>query len=178
MILSDVDIVDRLRGKYGRKQRLIIEPCHYLHDVQPASVDLHLGCELKTLDNESIDIREEPYILKADEFILGSTYEYIGIPIDLVGIVDGKSSIARLGIDVHKTAGYIDPGFKGNITLEIKNNTSKAFKLVGGMCFCQLVLEKLSSPCRRPYGSENLDSHYQNSEGVILSRYEYKKIGE
>ena len=176
MILSDADIVDRLKGKYGRRQRLIIEPCNYLHDVQPASVDLHLGNELKRLDGTSIDISEEPYILKANEFILGATLEYVGIPHDLVGIVDGRSSIARLGVDVHKTAGYIDPAFKGNITLEIQNNTDKDFKLVGGMDFCQLVLVQLSSPCKRPYGSENLSSKYQDSEGVVLSKYKYKKI--
>lgn len=175
-VLSDKDIVERLKGKYGRRQRLIIEPCNYLHDVQPASVDLHLNNELKTLDNESIDISEEAYILKADEFILGSTLEYVEIPLDLVGIVNGKSSIGRLGITIHITAGYIDPNFKGNITLEIKNVSNKPFKLMCGMPICQLVLETLTSMCKRPYGSENLKSHYQGSEGVVLSKYEYKRI--
>ncbi len=175
-ILSDKDIVDRLRGKmYGRKHRLIIEPCKYLHDVQPSSVDLHLGNELKTLDNKSIDISEEPYILKGNEFLLGATMEYIEIPIDLVGIVEGKSSLGRLGITAHITAGYIDPNFKCNITLEIKNVSDRPFELIGGMPFCQLVLETLSSPVKRPYGSENLSSHYQDSQGVVLSRYDYKK---
>lgn len=174
-ILSDKDIVDRLKGKYGRRQRLIIEPCQYLHDVQPASVDLHLGNELKTLDNKSIDISEKPYILKGNEFILGATLEYVEIPVDLVGHVDGKSSLGRLGVTAHITAGYIDPNFKGNITLEIKNVSDESFELIGGMDFCQLVLQTLTSPCKRPYGSENLTSHYQNSEGVVLSKYEYNK---
>lgn len=176
MILSDKDIVERLRGKYGRKQRLIIDPCHYLHDVQPASVDLHLGNELKLLTGESIDISEKPYTLNSGEFLLGATLEYVEMPLDLVGIVDGKSSIGRLGITAHVTAGYIDPGFKGNITLEISNVSKQSFELIGGMSFCQLVLEQLSSQVSRPYGSENLDSHYQNSEGVVLSKYKHKKI--
>lgn len=176
MILSDKDIVNRLKGKYGRKQRLIIEPCNYLHDVQPASVDLHLGNELKLLDGTSIDISEKPYTLNSGEFLLGATLEYVEIPVDLVGVVDGKSSIGRLGITAHITAGYIDPNFKGNITLEISNVSNKPFELTGGMTFCQLILEQLTSEVARPYGSENLDSHYQNSEGVVLSRFKDKKI--
>ena len=175
-ILSDKDIVDRLRGKYGRRQRLVIDPCNYLHDVQPASVDLHLANTLKTLDGESIDISETPYTLSGDGFILGATLEYIEIPVDLVGIVEGKSSLGRLGITAHITAGYIDPNFKGNVTLEIKNESNKSFELIGGMPFCQLVLETLTSPVQRPYGHENLNSHYQDSKGVVLSKYEFKKI--
>ena len=178
-ILSDKDIVDRLRGKhYGRRQRIIIDPCNYLHDVQPSSVDLHLGNTLKRLDGTSIDITEKPYTLSKGEFVLGHTLEYVEIPIDLVGIVEGKSSLGRLGITAHVTAGYIDPNFKGNITLEISNVSNQSFELIGGMNFCQIVFETLSSPCKRPYGSENLKSHYQNSKGVVLSKYEYEPYDE
>ena len=175
-ILSDGDIVDRLRGKYGRRQRLVIDPCNYLHDVQPSSVDLHLGDTLKRLDGETISIEEEDYLLESNEFLLGATLEYIEIPLDLVGIVEGRSSLGRLGITAHITAGYIDPGFKGNITLEIKNVSEEGFILRKGMDICQLVLETLSSPAKRPYGSENLTSKYQNSEGVVLSKFKHKKI--
>lgn len=175
-VLSDGDIVDRLKGKYGRRQRLIIEPCNYLHDVQPCSVDLHLSNTLKKLDGETICIEEEDYTLKSNEFILGATLEYVEIPLDLVGIVEGRSSLGRLGITAHITAGYIDAGFKGNITLEIKNVSENDFILSNNMSICQLVLETLSSPVKRPYGSENLTSKYQNSEGVVLSKYTRKII--
>ena len=160
-VLSDYDILKRLDE--------LIKGYVDLRDVQPASLDLHLGNELVNLDGLRFDLKEADYILQPDEFILGSTSEYVTIPCDLVAQVDGKSSIGRLGIDVHKTAGWIDPGFNGNITLEIKNDSDKPFRLSLGMCFCQIIFFQLSRECLRPYGDGN---HYQGSEGTVLSKYE------
>ena len=154
----------------------------YLHDlldyvvnpsdinmVQPASIDLRLGTELKNLDGETYNLSQKQYILEPDEFILGSTYETIHIPSYLVGIVNGKSSIGRLGVMIHVTAGYIDPGFHGNITLEIKNVGNKPFRLNYQMCICQLILESLRGKAIRPYGHPDNHNHYQNSKGTKRS---------
>lgn len=165
-ILSDKDI-----KKYIKEGKLVVA----LFDeknVQPSSVDLHLAFILKTLDDELIDLRSGDYVLQPNEFILGSTAEWIELPNDLVGVVEGRSSVGRLGVTVHITAGYIDPGFHGNITLEIYNVSNKPFKLKKGMTICQIVFHTLSSECENPYGSEILNSKYQNSVGTIISRYE------
>ncbi len=164
-VLSDRDITDRLISG-----NLTIA---YVQDeqMQPASVDLTLGYSLKKLDGTEINLREEDYILQPNEFILGSTSEKVEIPDDLVGQVDGKSSIARLGVEVHRTAGWIDPGFKGNITLEIHNGGDKPFTLSWEMPICQIIFFTLTSPCERPYGHDELNNHYQNSDGTVLSRY-------
>ena len=174
-ILSDRDIVERLRGKVGRDKQIVINPCQYLRAVQPCSVDLHLGNELKKTDGTIIDITDEDYYLKQNEFVLGATLEYVEIPLDLCARVEGRSSIGRLGVTAHITAGFIDTGFKGNITLEITNMDENPVMLRSGMDFCQIVFETLSSPCSRPYGHENLDSKYQGSDGVVLSKYEYNE---
>ena len=175
MILSDRDIIKELHGG-----SLMITPCKE-EDIQPCSVDLHLGSELKTMDGKSIsllandfdgEIIEAPYKLKPKEFILASTEEYVEIPNYLCGQVDGRSSIARLGVSIHQTGGYIDSGFKGNITLEIFNASDKPFELKFYDSICQIVLHVLSSECIRPYGSDELNSKYQYSDGVVLSRYE------
>lgn len=165
-VLSDRDL-----KKLIKQGKLIIQSIKE-EDIQPASIDLHLGFDLKNMDDEVIDLRQEDYILKPNEFILGSTEEYVEIPEDLVASVEGRSSIGRLGITAHITAGWIDPGFKGNITLEIHNVSNKPFKLKKDMSICQLVFQTLSSRCERPYGSKGLNSKYQNSEGTIISKYD------
>ncbi len=166
-ILSDKDI-----KKYIENGELLIE--HWDEEnLQPSSVDLHLAFILKNLDGELFDLRSKDYVLKPHQFILGSTREYVEIPYDLVGIVEGRSSLGRLGITAHITAGYIDPGFKGNITLEIANVSDKDFILKRDMNICQIVFETLSSTCEKPYGHEDLKSKYQYSIGTILSRYKY-----
>lgn len=164
-VLSDRDINERLISG-----NLTIR---YVQDeqVQPASVDLTLGHSLKKLDGTEFDLRENDYTLEPNEFILGSTSEKVGIPNDLVAQVDGKSSIARLGVEVHRTAGWIDPGFNGNITLEIHNGGDKPFTLSWEMPICQIIFFTLTSPCERPYGHDELNNHYQNSDGTVLSRY-------
>ena len=141
-------------------------------NLQPCSIDLCLGDELKTIHGKCIDLSQDSYKLKPNEFILGSTLERVNVPYDLMGRVEGKSSIARLGVTIHITAGFIDAGFNGNVTLEIYNCSDKEFELYHGMNICQIVFETLSSRVDRPYGCKELNSHYQNSEGTVLSKYE------
>ena len=165
MMLSDRNILE-LQGETD-----LIYPFYY-NQLQPCSYDLRLGCDLKTIHGKTINLNDSDYTLKPNEFILGSTFEHVSIPNNISAFVDGKSSLGRLGIAVHITAGFIDAGFEGNVTLEIKNNSDKQFKLSEGMLIGQLIFFELKSECMRPYGSDGLNSHYQNSEGTILSKYE------
>lgn len=159
MILSDRSIKDLiLNHKLG-----IINPFNIL-DLQPNSYDMHLDDTLKTLHGKTIDLSEQSYKLKPNEFLLGSTLEKVNIPLDIVGHVDGKSSIGRLGVFIHVSSGFIDSGFRGNITLEIYNASDMEFELEYGMPICQLILETLTTPVENPY-----DGHYQDSEGVVDS---------
>ena len=163
-MLSDRNILE-LQGEME-----LIYPFYY-NQLQPCSYDLRLGCDLKTIRGKTIDLNDGDYTLKPNEFILGSTFEYVSIPNTISAFVDGKSSLGRLGIAVHITAGFIDAGFEGNVTLEIKNNSDKQFRLSEGMLIGQLIFFELKSECMRPYGSDGLNSHYQNSKGTILSKY-------
>lgn len=167
MILSDKSIKE-LVIEYGLG---IINPLN-VEDIQPNSVDMHLDDKLQTVDGKIIDISQDNYHLKPNEFILGSTLEKVNIPLDLCGHVDGKSSIGRLGVFIHVSSGFIDSGFRGNITLEIYNASDKEFELSDGMSICQLVLETLTTPVDKAYGSDGLNSHYQDSDGVVRSKYE------
>jgi deoxycytidine triphosphate deaminase len=110
-----------------------------------------------------------PYTLGPDAFILAATLEWVEIPRDLVGILVGKSTLARLGLCV-EDAGYIDPGFRGNVTLEMSNRASRPVVLTNGMPIAQIRFEPLMGPCLRPYGSDGLGSHYQDSHGVVPAR--------
>ena len=163
MILSDKSIKDLILTHNLN----IIAPFNLI-DLQPNSYDMHLDDKLMTINGKTIDISEQSYKIKPKEFILGSTLEKVNIPLDLVGHVDGKSSIGRLGVFIHVSSGFIDSGFRGNITLEIFNASDKEFELVYGMPLCQLILETLTTPVESPY-----DGHYQDSEGVVESRYDY-----
>jgi len=165
-ILSDKTIMQRIKIK----KDLIVTPLNDC-DVQPCSIDLHLGRTLKTIQGREFYLKEKVHkILEPGEFILGSTLEHVEIPNDIVAVVDGKSSLGRLGITAHVTAGYIDAGFKGNITLEIANLSDEPFRLERNMPIAQIVFHTLTSPVIRPYGSDGLNSHYQNSKGTILSK--------
>ena len=166
MILSDRDISNELEKKFLR-----IIPLDY-KDIQPCSIDLHLGRELMKIDGKKIDISQDSYHLKPHEFILGCTDEYVEIPNHLCGQVDGRSSIARLGVSIHQTGGYIDSGFRGNITLDIYNCSDKPFELFWRQGICQIIIHALSSVCVRPYGSSEIGSKYQDSEGVVRSKYD------
>lgn len=141
-------------------------------DLQPCSIDLHLGRELKTIHGKCIDLKQGSYKIKPNEFILGHTFEKIYVPQDLMARVEGRSSIGRLGVMVHITAGLIDPNFIGNVTLEIKNVSDKEFELYHGQDIAQIVFEALTTKCERPYGSSELGSKYQHSHGCVLSKYE------
>ena len=169
MILSDKTIKQIIlnQGTY------LVNPFNEEY-LQPCSYDMSLGCELKTITGESIDLRNGTYKLKPMEFILGSTDEKVHIPRDLVGHVDGKSSIGRLGVFIHVSSGYIDAGYTGNITLEIFNCSDKEFELYHGMSIAQIVFETLTTPVDRPYGHSELNSHYtkEHSDGTVLSRWE------
>ena len=167
MILSDHEIIRQLQNI--EVDTLSISP--WSEDmIQPCSVDLKLGAELKTLDGDVINLLKEDYSLKPQEFILGSTFETVRIPTFLCGELTGRSSIARLGVSCHQTAGFIDAGFNGNITLELFNASDKEFPLRVGDSICQLVLFALTNRALRPYGSEGLNSKYQDSQGTVESK--------
>lgn len=183
MILSDEDIY-QARFVGAESHRLLIEPWDD-DSLQPASYDLHLDREyLKFKEPYTIDIKKpvdelmyrtemtDRLLLMSGMFVLVQTVERVRLPTDLVGRVEGRSSLGRLGIMVHITAGYIDPGFDGQITLEIANLSNNTVILYPGMRIAQLSLSMLSSPAQVPYGSTNLasSSKYQEQRGVTPSR--------
>lgn len=167
MILSDRTLKDIIvnQGVY------LVNPFNP-NDLQSCSIDLHLGEELKTINGKCIDLTQSSYKLKPNEFILGCTMETIHVPYDLMARVEGRSSISRLGVLIHITAGLIDPAFTGQVTLEIYNASDKEFELIHGDSICQIVFESLSTPVDRPYGSSELGSKYQHSKGCVRSKYE------
>lgn len=162
-MLSDVDI----REAVGNG-RLRVTPQPDDMAFQPASLDIRLGdmekspcpCILCQDDNE---VRWR--ILPGD-FLLGSTMEFVEMPNDIAARVEGKSSLGRLGLAVHITAGFIDPGFAGNITLEFKNMGNEEIVLRKGQYIAQLSFHMLTTPAARPYGSPGLWSHYQGQVGT------------
>ncbi len=184
MILSDRDIHARLAAGDLRIEPLADPELQ----IQPASIDLrldhtfvtyrlpHVPCidprDVQTVQEytEAIAIAEgEAFVLQPGEFALGSTIESVRVPHDLVARVEGRSSIGRLAVVVHATAGFIDPGFEGQITLELSNLGRCAVKLYPGMRISQVVLHRLTSPAERPYGPER-GSKYQGQVGPVPSR--------
>jgi dCTP deaminase len=167
--------------------RVVIDPWDPAM-VQPASVDLRLGGSFRVFHNHraaAIDLRDpptnlteevviagdEPFVIHPGEFALGRTQEYVEIPDDIVSRIEGKSSLGRLGLIVHATAGFVDPGFKGTLTLEITNLTRIPIKLYAGLLIAQLSFMTLDAPAEVPYGSEELGSHYQGQLAATESRY-------
>ena len=167
--------------------RIVIEPWHP-ELVQPASVDLKLGDTFRVFHNHrtaAIDLREPPtnlteeipvadgeaFVIHPGEFALGRTEEWVELPDDVVARIEGKSSLGRLGLIVHATAGFVDPGFKGTLTLEITNLTRVPIKLYPGLLIAQLSFMGLDAPAQRPYGSAELGSHYQGQTAATESRY-------
>lgn len=162
-----------------------------LAQLNPASYDVRLYGHYKwqRTDNNSGDIYNDTICLEGNHeygscfigsygmivepggFYLMSTKERFIIPSDLVANVSGKSSLGRVGLTIHSTAGFIDPGFRGQITLEVSNAGSKPIVLYENMKIAQVSFTQLSSPCRTPYGSQGLGSHYQGQEGPQISRY-------
>ena len=104
---------------------------------------------------------DEQFVLHPSEFVLGQTLEWVELPVDLVARLEGKSSLGRLGLLIHSTAGYVDPGWKGNLTLELSNVANLPIALYHGMKIGQISFFKMSSPVDRPYGSKDLGSKYQ-----------------
>ena len=188
MVLSDRTIKTELQ-----KGRLVIEPLEE-SNIQPASVDLRLDRKLLVFRNSRrpyIDIREntedltepvvlepdEPFILHPGEFILASTMEFIGLPDDLVARLEGKSSLGRLGLLIHSTAGYVDPGWQGHLTLELSNVARLPITLYYGMKIGQISFLRLTEPAERLYGSSALGSKYQGQTDPTASRFykDYEK---
>jgi dCTP deaminase len=184
MILSDRDI-----RRYLEKGKIAIEPLENLRlQIQPSSVDLRLGNQFKVFHHtkkafidplrddaeeytETIEVKEkEPFILHPGEFVLGCTRERIALGDDIVARVEGRSSLGRLALLVHATAGYVDPGFRGNLTLELSNVGKMPIALYPGMRICQLSFETISSKAELPYGHPKRDSKYQDQRGPISSR--------
>lgn len=163
-MLSDRNILE-LQGEME-----LIYPFHHDH-LQPCSYDVRLSDDLKTVRGKQISLKHDDYVLKPNEFLLGSTIEKVKLPSTVSAFFDGKSGLGRKGIGTHITAGFIDAGFEGNVTLEIKNNSDKQFRLSEGMLIGQLIFFELKSECMRPYGSDGLNSHYQSSVGTVLSKY-------
>lgn len=135
-----------------------------MEQLQPASYDLVLDHLLDFVGGQHTS-----YSLAPKEFILGSTSEYVMVPNWLVARIEGKSSLARKGLMVH-TAGFIDPGFRGTLTLEITNHSDIPFQLKRGMRIAQLAFQELDTPALRPYGHPELKSHYQGQHGATPSR--------
>lgn len=178
----------------GTIRRLIAEG-HVLIDpwdeamVQPASVDLRLGTSFRVFHNhritaidladpprnltELVEVRDdESFVIHPGEFVLGRTQEHVELPDDIVARIEGKSSLGRLGLIVHATAGFVDPGFKGTLTLEITNLTRVPIILWPGKPIAQLSFMALDQPAERPYGHPDLGSHYHGQTEATESRYE------
>ncbi|MGC0365764.1 dCTP deaminase [Rhodococcus sp. 27YEA15] len=181
MLLSDRDI--RAEISVGR---LGIEPFDDAL-VQPSSVDVRLDGLFRVFNNtrythidpslrqdELTSLVEpaegEPFVLHPGEFVLGSTLEVCSLPDDLAGRLEGKSSLGRLGLLTHSTAGFIDPGFNGHITLELSNVANLPITLWPGMKIGQLCLLRLSSAAEHPYGSSEVGSKYQGQRGPTPSK--------
>jgi dCTP deaminase len=168
--------------------RITIEPWDPTM-VQPASVDLNLGPSFRVFHNfrvPAIDLADPPtnltehveladgesFVIHPGEFVLGRTEEFVEIPDDIVARIEGKSSLGRLGLIVHATAGFVDPGFKGTLTLEITNLTRVPIILWPGKPIAQLSFMTLDAPAERPYGHPDLGSHYHGQVEATESRYE------
>ena len=182
MILSDRDIRSALQAG-----RIVIEP--FSPDaVQPSSVDLHLDRRFRVFRNSRypyIDVRqdqpdltelveieeEQPFILHPGEFVLGSTLERVSLPDDLVARLEGKSSLGRLGLLIHSTAGYVDPGWDGNLTLELSNVANLPITLYYGMKIGQISFQQMSSPVDVAYGDERIGSKYRGQRDPTASLY-------
>ena len=182
MILSDRSIREAIDAG-----RIVIEPlgegC-----IQPSSVDLHIDRYFRVFRNHTmghIDVKEDlealtelvevgkddVFILHPGEFVLGASAERIGVPDDLVGRLEGKSSLGRLGLLIHSTAGFIDAGWDGHITLELSNVANLPITLYPGMKIGQISFLQMTTPADQPYGTGTLGSKYKGQRGPTPSRY-------
>jgi dCTP deaminase len=181
-----VVLSDRTIRRLLDEGRIEIEP----YDeslLQPSSVDVRVDKYFRVFHNarypfidvrkpqedltELVEVDAEPFILHPGEFVLGSTLERIRLPDDLVARLEGKSSLGRLGLLIHSTAGFIDPGWDGHVTLELSNVANLPITIYRGMKIGQLSFVQLSEPAEAPYGSGGLGSKYQGQKGPTPSRY-------
>lgn len=181
MLLSDRDI--RAEVNAGR---VVLDPWDPAM-VQPSSVDVRLDRYFRLFDNHKYPVIDpaqdqpeltrlvevnpaEGFVLHPGEFVLGSTLETVTLPDDLAARVEGKSSLGRLGLLTHATAGFVDPGFSGHVTLELSNVATLPIMLWPGMKIGQFCFMRLTSPAEHPYGSATYGSHYQGQRGPTASR--------
>ena len=181
MLLSDRDI--RAEVDAGR---VVLDPWDPAM-VQPSSVDVRLDRYFRLFDNHKYPVIDpaqdqpeltrlvevnpaEGFVLHPGEFVLGSTLETVTLPDDLAARVEGKSSLGRLGLLTHATAGFVDPGFSGHVTLELSNVATLPIMLWPGMKIGQFCFMRLTSPAEHPYGSATYGSHYQGQRGPTASR--------
>jgi dCTP deaminase len=182
VILSDRTIREELAAK-----RIVIDPLDEA-SIQPSSVDLHVDRSFRVFRNSRypyIDVREEmgdltelvevdgagPFILHPGEFVLGSTLERVVLPDDLVARLEGKSSLGRLGLLIHSTAGYVDPGWDGYLTLELSNVANLPITIYPEMKIGQISFFRLTTEAEAPYGSKGTRSKYQGQRGPTASRF-------
>jgi dCTP deaminase len=182
VILSDRSLRAALESGH-----LVVEP---LDDdaVQPSSIDLRLDSRFRVFHNARypyIDVKQpmedltelvevtpdDVFILHPGEFVLAATYERVAIPPDLAARLEGKSSLGRLGLLTHSTAGFLDPGFEGHVTLELSNMANLPITLYPGMRIGQIAVFQLTTPAERPYGTAGIGSRYQGQRGPTPSRY-------
>ena len=182
MILSDRTIREQLDAG-----RIIIDPLDP-KGLQPSSVDLRLDRWFRVFKNHTmghIDVKmnleeltelvetgdDEPFMLHPGEFVLGSTLERVAVPDDLVARLEGKSSLGRLGLLIHSTAGFVDAGFDGQLTLELSNVANLPITLYPGMKIGQISFQQMTTAAEVPYGSSALKSKYKHQKGPMPSRY-------
>jgi dCTP deaminase len=182
MILSDATIREEVADG-----RIVIDPFDEAC-VQPSSVDLHVDSQFRVFANsrypyidvkremrdltELVEVAEgEPFILHPGEFVLGSTLERVAIPDDMVARLEGKSSLGRLGLLIHSTAGYVDPGWDGYLTLELSNVANLPITVYPGMKIGQISFFRLTTAAQAPYGSKGTRSKYQGQRGPTASRF-------
>jgi dCTP deaminase len=187
MVLSDRSIREALSAG-----RVAIDPFDE-SCLQPASVDLRLDSVFRVFRHsrhayidlaqdmddltEVVDASENgPFMLHPGEFVLGSTLERVTLGHDIVGRLEGKSSLGRLGLLTHVTAGFCDPGFSGYLTLELSNVSNLPITLYKGMRVGQISFFEMTTPAARPYGSAGLESHYQDQRGPTPSRYRLDEV--
>ncbi|MEE1622341.1 dCTP deaminase [Zafaria sp. Z1313] len=181
MLISDRDIRTELDAG-----RIVLDPLEK-EMIQPSSVDVRIDRYFRLFDNHKyahidpaldqpdltrlVEVEpDEPFILHPGEFVLGSTYETVTLPDDIAARLEGKSSLGRLGLLTHSTAGFIDPGFSGHVTLELSNMATLPIKLWPGSKIGQLCFFRLSSPAEHPYGSGEYGNRYQGQRGPTASR--------
>ncbi|WP_036948895.1 dCTP deaminase [Luteimicrobium xylanilyticum] len=181
MLLSDRDIRAELDAG-----RVVLDP-YEPSMLQPSSIDVRLDKFFRLFDNHRYPFidpsqeqpeltrlveakGDEPLVLHPGEFVLGSTFEAVTLPDDVAARLEGKSSLGRLGLLTHSTAGFIDPGFSGHVTLELSNVATLPITLWPGMKIGQMCFFRLSSPAEHPYGSEAYGSRYQGQRGPTASR--------